>query len=128
MIQGDLPFFESPEDAIRAAVQALGGSKRVGAALWPDKGPEAAARLLMDCLNPSRPEKLDISQVLHILRMAHETGYHAPMLWLAQQCGYEARPVTKSEEHDRIVAVIDQAAKTLAMAMKQLERLRGEGK
>ena len=36
-MQADLPFYDCPEDALRAAVQALGGAKQVGARLWPDK-------------------------------------------------------------------------------------------
>lgn len=57
-MQTELPFYECPEDALRAAMQALGGAKQVGARLLPDKTPDGAGRLLLDCLNPARSEKL----------------------------------------------------------------------
>lgn len=123
MQQGELPFFECPEDALRAAVQALGGAKQVGARLWPDKTPDNAARLLLDCLNASRSEKLDLTQVMRVLAWAKDAGCHAPMVWLSGEIGYEARPVSRAEEVDRVTAVIEQAAQTLATATATLERL-----
>ncbi len=41
-MQTELPYYESPEDALRAAVQHLSGAKVVGSKLWPDKSPDAA--------------------------------------------------------------------------------------
>lgn len=122
-MQADLPIYECPEDALKAAVSALGGAKAVGAKLYPDKTPDAAARLLLDCLNPSRAEKLDLSQVLMILRLARDAGHHSPMQWIAGEIGYEARAVTRAEEADRLTTVVEQSAKTLAAALATLERL-----
>lgn len=122
-MQAEMPFFEGPEDALRSAVQALGGAKQVGAMLWPDKTPDSAGRLLLDCLNPSRSEKLDISQVMLILAKAKEKGVHAPFAWLAGEVGYDARPIAREEEVDRVTQVIAHSADTLARAMATLERL-----
>lgn len=122
-MQAEMPFFEGPEDALRAAVQSLGGAKQVGAQLWPDKTPDAAGRLMQDCLNPSRNEKLDVTQVMFVLRKAKEAGVHAPFTWFAGEVGYDARPVTKAEEADRLTTVVEQASKTLAAAVAQLERI-----
>jgi hypothetical protein len=122
-MQVDLPFFECPEDALRAAVQALGGAKQVGAMLWPDKTPDHAGRLLLDCLNASRAEKLDLGQTMRVLRLARDAGVHAPMLWICGEVGYEAKPITKAEEVDRVTTVVEQASKTLAIAVATLERL-----
>ena len=44
-MQAEMPFYESAEEALSAAVQHLGGAKQVGAMLWPDLGVELAARL-----------------------------------------------------------------------------------
>lgn len=123
MLQSDLPFFECPEDALRAAVQALGGAKAVGAQLWPDKTPDMAGRLLLDCLNAGRHEKLDLSQTMRVLRLAHDAGCHAPMQWIAAEVGYDARPVAKAEELDRVASVVEQASRTLAAAVATLERV-----
>lgn len=122
-MQGELPIFEGPEDALRAAVQAVGGAKVVGAKLWPHLTVDAAARKLLDAINPDRHEKLDLAQVLLVLRLAHEKGAHAPMQWLATEAGYEARPVTPQEQVDRLAAVVAQASTTLADALARIERL-----
>lgn len=122
-MQSELPFYEGPEDALRTAVQALGGAKRVGALLWPDKTPDNAGRSLLDCLNPARAEKLDLSQIMLILTRAKEVGCHAPMAWIASEVGYEARPITKAEEVDRVTMVIEQASKTLNAAVAAMERI-----
>lgn len=122
-MQAEMPFYEGPEDALRAAVQALGGAKQVGAMLWPDKTPDAAGRQLLDCLNPARSEKLDISQVMLVLARAKSAGVHAPFTWLAGEIGYEARPVTRKEEVDRLTAVIEGSSKTLSAAVAALERI-----
>lgn len=122
-MQADLPFYEGPEDALRAAVQALGGAKKVGGMLWPDKGADAAGRHMLDCINPGRNEKLDLSQVMAVLRLAKEQGHHAPMTWIAAEIGYDVHPVTRAEEVDRLTTVVEQTAKTLAAAVAQLERM-----
>lgn len=122
-MQNDMPFFEGPEDALREAVRALGGPKKVGPMLWPDKQIDAAARLLTDCLNCGRPEKLELSQTIFILRAAHDAGYHAAFLWLAGEMGYDAKPVSPAEEVDRLTSVVEQSTAALTSALAQLERV-----
>jgi hypothetical protein len=122
-MQADLPFYESPDDALRAAIQALGGYKQVGALIWPDKTPDNAGRLLADCVNTARSEKLELTQVLRIFVLARDKGFHEPFVWFAGEAGYEARAVTRAEEVDRVTTVIEQSSKTLAAALGHLERL-----
>ena len=122
-MQSELPFFECAEDALRAAVQALGGAKTVGLMLWPDKPADHAGRLLLDCLNHTRAEKLDVSQVMRLLALAREAGHHAPMAWICAEIGYEAKPVTRAQEVDRLTDTIEQSTKTLAHALATLERM-----
>lgn len=122
-MQTELPFYEGPEDALRAAVQALGGSKRVGAMLWPDKGVDNASRLLLDCINPSRAEKLEASQIMRVFSLAKEAGCHGPFAWFAGEIGYDVKPITKAEEVDRLTTVVEQSSKTLAAALSALERI-----
>lgn len=126
-MQGDLPFYESAEQALTAAVQQLGGAKVVGALLWPDKSPDSARTRLLDCLNPSRAERLDLSESMFILRKARDGGFHAPFLWLAAEVGYEARAVQRAEEVDRLTTVVEQSTRTLTDALARLERLRAAG-
>lgn len=122
-MQLEIPFYESPEDALRAAVQALGGAKKVGPMLWPDKTVDNSARLLLDCVNPSRSEKLDCSQMMLIFKSAKDTGCHSPFAWFATEVGYDIKPITKAEEVDRLTTVVEQASTTLASALKSLERI-----
>lgn len=115
--------YESPEGALRSCIQHLGGAKTVGEALWPDKTSDAARRLLMDCLNARRPEKLGISQIMLILTMARDAGYHTPFYWFAGQLGYEAKQVTMDEEVGRLITVVEQASKAIVVAAAALERI-----
>jgi hypothetical protein len=127
-MQAELPFYEGPEDALRAALQALGGAKKVGALLWPDKGVDNAARQLLDCINPARNEKLDLSQVMRVLALAKEEGCHSPFAWLASQIGYDVSPITKADEVDRLTTVVEQSTKTLAVALARLESIQASAK
>lgn len=122
-MQADLPFYECPEDALRAAVQSLGGAKKVGALLWPDRSIDGAARLLLDCLNPARAEKLELTQAMRIFSLARDAGFNAPFQWFAGEVGYDARPVTKAEEVDRLTTVIESSSRTLAAALATMERM-----
>jgi hypothetical protein len=86
-------FFEDINDALKQAVKALGGNKKVGAKLWPELPIDTAGNKLGDCLNPDRREKLSPEQVVFILRLAREKGYHAAMQFIAFDTGYRAEPV-----------------------------------
>lgn len=122
-MQSEMPFFEGPEQALTAAVNHLGGAKQVGSALWPDKTPDAARTRLLDCLNPSRQERLDLSEAMFILKRAKDKGLHAPFQWIAGEIGYEGRPITSAEEEDRLTTVIDHATRALSAALPALERI-----
>ena len=125
-MQADLPFYESPEDALRAAIQALGGSKKVGQLIWPDKTVDQAARQLHDAINPNRAEKLDISQTIFVLRQAKEIGCHSPFIWLANECGFDASPINNDVVVDRLTDVIESSSKVLAKALDQLSKMKGK--
>ena len=121
--QAELPMYDCPEDALKGAVMALGGYKVVGPMLWPTKSIEAAAGFLRDCLNPERAEKLDFGQTIFILRSARDAGCYAPFQWAAAECGFDALPVSRAEEIDRVVSVVESSAKLLATSIATLERL-----
>lgn len=122
-MQTTMPFFESAEDALKAAVQALGGMKAVGPTIWPDKAPDAAARLLNDCLNPARSEKLETSQVMFILVAAGQEGFHTAFQWIAQECGYSIKPLVREEQVDQIKHAIQKMATDLPKMMEMLQRM-----
>lgn len=63
-------------DALIEAVKAAGGSANVGPKLWPEKAPQSAQRLILDCLNPDRPAHLTPDHVMFIARLARAKGHH----------------------------------------------------
>lgn len=90
---------ESFNDALIEAVKACGGTKSVGVLLWPAKGVEAAQRHLFACLNPDRAEKLSLDEVLHLMRLGRERGFHGVMQFLAGELAYaEPQPVEPRDE------------------------------
>jgi hypothetical protein len=122
-MQHEMPFYELPEDAIKASVQSLGGYKAVGPMLWPHKSVEQASKYLMDCLNPDRNEKLDYGELVFIFQRAKASGFNAGFEWFAHQCEYEARAITRAEEVDRLTSVIESSSKTLAGALALLQQM-----
>src|SRR5690606_8915263 len=82
----------SLNEALIESVKAAGGSKQVGPLLWPEKTPDAAQRLLLDCLNDDRPAKLSPEQVLLVLRLARAKGHHEGIAFMLGDLGY-APPV-----------------------------------
>ena len=116
-------FYEDFSDALRAVVQALGGHKPVGARLWPEKAADAAGRLLSDCLNAAKAEKLSPDQVLLLVRWGRECGCHAAMNFFAGETGYQATPVSPEAERDRLADAILESSRTLERAIKAAERI-----
>lgn len=117
-------FHERFEDALDEAIRVCGGRKRFACEMWPDKPARDAHNLLDACLNPERRERLSPAQVMYIAKRGAEAGCHAVMQYLAAECGYEIKPITKAEEVDRLTVVVEQSAKTLAAALASLERIR----
>ena len=122
-MQNEMPFYEHPEQALEACVQALGGAKVVGQQLWPDKTVDNARTYLLACLNHERAEKLSYTQVIFIFRAAKQAGFHAGFEYFSRECEYHVAPITPSEEIDRLTSVVENSTKTLAVALASLERL-----
>ena len=85
--------------AIRAVIQAMGGSKRAGAMLRPELPADDAGRWLRDCLDDQRREKLSLEQFLLLLVEGRRVGCHVAMAYLAEQAGYAPpQPVEPADE------------------------------
>ena len=91
-------FHESIYDALKTVVALLGGPKKVGPLLWPEKTVDAAAQLVRDCLNASRKERFDPEQMLFLLRTGREAGCHEAMYYLCDVIGYERPAPTDPED------------------------------
>lgn len=116
-------FFDDIQDALRVTVQALGGMKPVGCKLWPEKAPDAAGRLLADCLNSAKPEKLSPEQVVLIAKWGREVGCHAIASYYGQECAYEFKPIDPDLERDRLADSIHEASQTLTRLIQAAERI-----
>lgn len=93
-------LYEDFNDALHDAVLSLGGYKKVGPTMWPEKPIDEASQLLRHCLNNERREKLSPDQVRLLLRMARQVEFHGAIWFLADECGY-ARPQPKNPEDEK---------------------------
>lgn len=85
----DQLFYDDFRAALTQAVNALGGCASVGARLWGGKPVKQAEQKLANCLNPNHEWKLDIEEVVSILRWAREAGSHFALHKLCEEAGYE---------------------------------------
>lgn len=117
-------FFESINDALRAAVLALGGYKKVGALLRPELPLAQAEAWARHCLDGQRREKFSPEQVLLVLREARKIGFHAAMDFVACDTGYKAQPVDVEKQVQSLEQTIASGLQTLNAQMATLNRLR----
>lgn len=117
-------FQEDIYDAFKHAVKALGGAKKVAGKLWPDKPQDQATQLLLKCLDPERPEKLDLYQIVWILREANKRSCHVAMNKLGSETHYEAKPVNPEDERLQLEKQVVEAVGTFGALVKRLEELK----
>lgn len=123
--KNSLPLFlEDVYDALRAVTQAVGGPKVVVARLWPHKAIEQARKELLDALNRDNPRKLDPEEVMAILRMGREIGFHHAKHWIDGELGYEpTAPADPALHRDRLADELAHAADNFAKLQRAVERL-----
>lgn len=114
--------YESVNDALKSAVAALGGVKKIGPKMRPEMTTEQAAQWLRDCTNPDRRERLSPEQVLMVLRLAREAGFHAAMDYVAFDCGYKAQPVDPVSQEAELQGRFIDAVAQLAAIQSQMQR------
>lgn len=115
-------FHETWADALREVVAACGGAKQVAGKLWPAKTPDAAHRLLLDCLNEMRPERLDPERIAQLLKLGRDKGCHAGMNWLLRDVGYTDAVVL--EPADEVAGLMHEyitAAKSMQVIAEKIE-------
>lgn len=122
---GSLPLFlEDVFDALRAAVQAAGGAKEIAGKLWPHKPASQAHKDLLDCLNRDNDRKLCVEEVMAILRMAREVGYHGAKHWIDDAVGYQPTPPQDPKiERDRLADELARAADHFRSLERAVDRL-----
>lgn len=81
-------IYDDLNDALADLVRALGGPKAVGAKLRPELPIEQAANWIRDCLNATRRETFHPAQLILLLRMGREAGFHGAKQFLDDDTGY----------------------------------------
>ena len=117
-------FYEDIFDVVRAAVQAIGGAKSVATRLWPHMPLAEAHHKLLNSLNRERPEKLCIEELVAVLRMAREVGFHQAKHWIDDAAGYEpSAPMDPKVERDRLAEEFALLRQAIQKAERTMERL-----
>ncbi len=119
-------FHDSWPDALREIIAACGGPKAVAARLWHEKSADAAHRLLLDCLNDTRAERLDPDRLRLLLRMGREANCHAGINWLLRDLGYEdARAIEPEDERAQLMRAYVDATRSLKSIAERIDMLGG---
>lgn len=116
-------MYEDDLDALADAVRVLGGAKKMGHSLRPDVAPDQAGAWLKDCLNRERREKLALSQVMTVLRMAHDIGYHGPLQFIVGEIGYAATPIEPQDELATLQRTFNASVSMQRQLVERMERL-----
>lgn len=117
-------FHESVYDALGSVVSALGGAKVVAMQLWPEKDPVDAGKLLRHCLNPDRPEKLSIEQVIWLMKAGRQDNCHDIATYLLRDCGYQDPiPIEPDDERAALMREFVLATERMEKLSKQMQRV-----
>lgn len=109
-------------DALGDIVRALGGPKKVGTELRPDKPWDEAAKWVKDCLNRDRREKFDADQMLWLLKKGREANCHSAINYICDECGYGRPPVIEPQTHlEKLLTEYVKAAEVLATLHPKIE-------
>lgn len=98
--------------------------------LWPEKPAEAAQRLILDCLNEDRPARLCPEQMMFVLRLARQKGFHDGMNFVCGDVGYsKPQPLEPEDEVSELMrafnASVEVQAQLTARIEKAVSRIRG---
>lgn len=115
---------DSLTEALVACVKACGGSKLVACVLWPEKAPDAAQRLLLDCLNDDRAAHLSPDHVMLVLKLARAKGCHAGFYYMADVLGYsQPTPIDPRDEVAELQRQFVAATQSMAAMVQRMEQL-----
>ncbi len=116
-------FHEDVYEALRTVIMALGGCKKMGSMLWPEKSPQHGAELLNNCLSTARQEKLDPEQLLFLLVEGQKVGCHALADYMGQCAGYKFLVIEPEDEKAELQKQVIDAAHRFGALVKRLEKI-----
>ncbi len=115
-------FFDDIYGALRGFVSFAGGSKVIASRLFPHKSEDKATAWLDECLNPGRPAKLDPEELLHMVRLASEAGFHQLMRYIGDETNYMVEPREPKDELASLYGAYVDAAKDMRRLSEKIER------
>lgn len=119
----DSLFHEDFRSSLRHTINAIGGPKAVAHALRPAMKMDQARAWLNNCLDASRPEKLDLDDIEFVLAEGRKAGCHAAMYYLCQFAGYEEpRPTDPISEDEKLRREFVESVKTLREIEERMMR------
>jgi hypothetical protein len=96
----------------------------VAVQLWPEKAPDAAHRVLLDCLNPDRPQHLTPDQLLFVLRLARMKGCHIGATFLMRELGYDdPKPIEPRDESAELQRAFMASVEAQRQILARMERI-----
>jgi len=117
-------FVDDYYAAIRAAIEGMGGFKRVGHTLKPDLTVDAAGRWLADCCNPDKREKLSLTELAYIRKTARQHGIHVLTAYELQDAGYAApQPLNPEDEAAKLQRDFIASVKALEAIQARLAKV-----
>lgn len=117
-------WHETPEDALRALVDALGGPKVVGGAMFPEKSLEDARRLVLKWCDPDRIEKPGLDHLLLLMRKGRDSGCHVFASYLLTNAGYdEPRAVEPQDEAAELQRAFIKSVEQQKTLLERLQRV-----
>lgn len=126
--QQDL-WHDTLEEALKAVlvgVYGKGWHTKAAAAMEPTRDPLDRGVWLKNALNPERAEKLGLAEIVWILKIGREHGYHDAMFWLADEVSYHRpAPVTPAERRDALNEEGGHLAERLERIVRELQRVQG---
>lgn len=122
-MQARLAIYEDETDALRELVRELGGTKQVGVLLRPDLAADRAGAWLKDCLNPERAERLQPSQLFHLLRLGHDRGIHGPCEFILGNVGYAVQPIEPQDEAAELQKAFIESVQFQKRIVERMERI-----
>ncbi|MDZ7809237.1 MAG: hypothetical protein U5L11_02660 [Arhodomonas sp.] len=117
-------FHEDFHHSLRDARAAIGGVKRMAGLVYPNLPLDKAHTMLANALNPDRRERLELEDVVAIMRHARAAGCHIPMAYLARELDY-APPETREPENELAALQREfiERAKAMERMASQISRL-----
>lgn len=118
----------SPIDTLHSVlwrvVQALGGPKKVGVRMRPEKTQKEAEHWIYNSLNKARRERMGPEHVLWLLREGKKSGHHEAMEYFCQASGYlPAQPEDADRELEDLRRQHAEASERVRQIEEKLAKL-----